>query len=193
MAQHRDELFSALVDNQHGLDDHLLEELKTDPEAQARWHRYHLIGDALRGELPGQLSFDITAKVAAALDEEPALLAPKAVEKAKPRGLQGFWRPVAQLAVAASVALVAVVGVQQFSGKDDLPQPASPVLSTLPALGTAAPVSLEAAPRGGQQQGRLVQAEQQRRVNAYLQDHAQQLRLQDEEEAQQQASEANPQ
>lgn len=193
MAQHRDELFSALVDNQHPLDATWLEEIKSDPEAADRWQRYHLIGDALRGELPAQMSFDITDRVAAALDEEPALLAPKATEtKAKPRGLQGFWRPVAQMAVAASVALVAVIGVQQYGAKSDVPQPVSnPVLSTLPAIGTAAPVSLEAGPPNGEQ-GRLIQAEQQRRVNAYLQDHAQQLRLQDDEKVTED-SEANPQ
>ncbi|EKE67919.1 sigma-E factor negative regulatory protein [Gallaecimonas xiamenensis] len=190
MAQQRDELFSALVDNQHPLDDHWLEDLKSDPQVQERWQRYHLIGDAMRGDLPGEMAFDITSKVAAALAEEPAILAPQAV--AKPKGVQGFWRPVAQLAIAASVALVAIVGVQQYSTQDDLPQPSSPVLSTLPAIGTAAPVSLEAAgPRAGQQQGRLVQAEQQRRVNAYLQDHAQQLRLQDDENGED--NEANPQ
>lgn len=190
MAQHRDEHFSALIDGHHRLDDSQLEALKTDPQAAERWQRYHLIGDTLRGELPASVELDICARVAAALNDEPALLAPKAVSQ--PRGVKGFWRPVMQFAVAASVALVAIVGVQQYGQHNDLPQPAStPVLSTLPALGTAAPVSLEANPQR-EQQGRLVQAEQQRRVNAYLQDHAQQLRLQDNEQTQQQ-EEANPQ
>ncbi|WP_115719585.1 sigma-E factor negative regulatory protein [Gallaecimonas mangrovi] len=190
MAQHRDELFSALVDNQHALDDAWLEELKSDRDTAERWQRYHLIGDVMRSEMPEQMSLDITARVAAALDDEPQLLAPKATDKAKPKGLQGFWRPVAQLAIAASVALVAVVGVQQYGAKSDVPQPSNPVLSTLPAMGTAAPVSLEAGPPSGHE-GRLIQAEQQRRVNAYLQDHAQQLRLQDDEKANED-SEAKP-
>ncbi|WP_341503238.1 RseA family anti-sigma factor [Gallaecimonas sp. GXIMD4217] len=202
MADKINETLSALLDSESHLDDGLLAKLKEDGELADRWQRYSLIGDALRGDLPQQVDLDISARVAQALESEPTLLAPQA-GKAQPQaeaqqpeqqgevidassrfGWLGNWgRSAAQFAVAASVTAVAIFGVQQYGveGNPELNQP-TPVLTTLPAIGGAAPVSLEARP---QAQGRLSQAEQQRRVNAYLQDHAQQLRINDEQQEQQ--------
>lgn len=73
----------------------------TTHEAAQKWQEYHLIGDVLRGGLPHPT--DTAARVAAALKDEPAIVArPK-------RMLQTTVGRVA-LATAASVATIGVVG-----------------------------------------------------------------------------------
>lgn len=75
-----------------------LQALRRDDELRAEWRDGHLIGAALRGERGLQL--DVTARVMAALDTEPTVMAP--VSRRAP-----WQRPV--LALAASAAGVAVV------------------------------------------------------------------------------------
>lgn len=70
---------SALVDGELNRDD--LERVCAalgDPEVRADWADFILIGAALREE--GQLNFDVSARVMAALADEPTVLAPKAIE-----------------------------------------------------------------------------------------------------------------
>jgi len=69
------EKLSALIDGElegEGLHAHL-GRLRTDPELQKAWDTYHLIGDALRG----QISPAIADRVVARLREEPTVLAPQ--------------------------------------------------------------------------------------------------------------------
>ncbi|MGB5652104.1 MAG: RseA family anti-sigma factor [Sedimenticolaceae bacterium] len=72
-----------------------------------RFGRYRLIGDVIRGE-SGVLAVSVADRVHEALDEEPAVLAPR---RLMPRQ---WLRPVAGLAVAASVAAAAVVVAPQL-------------------------------------------------------------------------------
>ena len=69
-------------------------------ELKQKWHEYHLIGDALRGDDPGRAA--ACRRIMAALEQEPTVLAPKRRLDAK-AGRIAF-------AAAASVATVAVVG-----------------------------------------------------------------------------------
>ncbi len=62
------EQLSALMDGE-ALDNALLSALSQDAELQQRWTSYHLIRDTMRGDV---LHFDISARVAAALKQEPA-------------------------------------------------------------------------------------------------------------------------
>lgn len=73
-----------------------------DPELRRKWDRYHLAATAMRGELvsPGP---DLSARIAAALDREPA-----------PRNRTAL-RAVGRVAVAASVAFLTVVGVRYLT------------------------------------------------------------------------------
>jgi sigma-E factor negative regulatory protein RseA len=73
--------------------------LKANEALRDRWVSYQLIGDALRNET--MLSCDLTPRIMHALSEVPVVLAPAPRQRAGPRPL---------LAVAASVAGVAVVG-----------------------------------------------------------------------------------
>lgn len=101
---------SALFDGE--LEDHELRTaLKASLADEERWQVYGLIGDGLRGEdvdLP-----DMTASVMARLAEEPVVLAPRNL-KAAPR-----HHPL--LALAASVAGVAVVGWVALTGDPEGP------------------------------------------------------------------------
>lgn len=105
MKAERSSEISALFDGE--LEDHELRAaLKASLADEERWRAYGLIGDGLRGEnvdLP-----DLTAGVMARLAEEPVVLAPRNL-KARPR-----HHPL--LALAASVAGVAVVGWVALTG-----------------------------------------------------------------------------
>lgn len=183
------EQLSALMDGDLS-DMEVLNELGTDPALQDTWARYHLIGDAMRGDLPVNLQLDLSDSIMLALEDEPAILAPKPAQPAAPQVqpagkvipfVRRFGQQVGQYAIAASVAAAVIFGVQQYQGKDGVPT--SPVLNTIPVGGSAAPVSVhypqDGSRTGVRQQGLSEQQmqEQRERINAFLRDHQLQQRL----------------
>lgn len=202
----RYESLSALMDNAADTDAEALEQLLSSTEDQQQWSRYHLIGQAMRDELPSHMDLNLSARIADAIADEPTVLSPTATPSATPESNEPaelinmskrrakrasvvkFVRHAGQYAIAATVAAVAVIGVQQYSaqGDGDAVDNNGPVLETRPLIGGAAPVSLDSsAPvrrsrpdissREASQQ-RLI--EQRMRINAYLQDHELQMRMQ---------------
>lgn len=160
-------------------------------DEQETWSRYHLIGDALRDELPPVCAFDLADRVSAALADEPTILAPRASRwQTQIRPMLGnLLRQGGQFAIAASVAAVTILGVRHYQlGEQALARQPAPVLNTIPVGGIAAPVSINYQPTalpehmqqpGGQvmladDQARLVERE---RINAFLRDHQLQQRL----------------
>jgi sigma-E factor negative regulatory protein RseA len=108
------EQISSMVDGE--LDDTLddkscFDHLVENKEAGHRWERYHLISDALKRNLPRFIDNQLASRVMAELENEPTVLAP-------PRANSLIGKQVAGLAIAASVATVAVLGVQ-FMYKED--------------------------------------------------------------------------
>jgi len=91
----------------------LLKRLMRDAELRESFGRYALIGEALRGVSRGadrsRLSRGFAAGVNAAIDGGAPAAAPLPMHARAPR----WWRPVAGAAVAAGVAAVAVVALQQ--------------------------------------------------------------------------------
>ncbi|MFU7712561.1 RseA family anti-sigma factor [Aeromonas veronii] len=196
------EQISALMDGDLS-DAEVLNELGMDSDLQDTWGRYHLIGDAMRGDLPVNLQLDLSDSIMAALEDEPTILAPKPVETAPV--LQPAVAPVktdanvvplfrrvgqqlGQYAIAASVAAAVIFGVQQYQGQDGVP--ANPVLNTIPIGGSAAPVSVHYPQQDGaraRQQGLTEQQmqEQRERINAFLRDHQLQQRLLQDRQIQQ--------
>jgi sigma-E factor negative regulatory protein RseA len=73
------------------------------------WWRYQLISDALNRNLPGVLDRDLSGKLAAQIAREPAILA------ARRNTAIRLLKPAAGLAIAASVATIAILGIQQDS------------------------------------------------------------------------------
>ncbi|MFO1435478.1 MAG: sigma-E factor negative regulatory protein [Gammaproteobacteria bacterium] len=79
-----------------------------DEDLRAAWTRYHLIGSVMRNELPRFMDKGFANRLQQAIASEPTVLAPRE------RPAQSWLRPVAGLAIAASVAAVAVLRVGNF-------------------------------------------------------------------------------
>ncbi|WP_434930277.1 sigma-E factor negative regulatory protein [Shewanella sp. HL-SH5] len=189
MVKSSQEWVSAAVDGE--VDDQTLAQLASDVDSHQEWQRYHMIGDTMRGELPAAIDLDITASIAAAIALEPTIMAPKAkmseqddavITASQPSNVVSLFKQFGQYAIAASVALVAIVGVQSYDQDPDSPLP---VFNTRPLVGTMSPVSLQTGPvvnKLGYTNEQVL--EQRRRVNAYIQDHMLQQRLNPSVEAQ---------
>lgn len=147
------EKLSALMDGET-LDSELLNELSHSPEMQETWESYHLIRDTLRGDTGEVLHFDISARVMAAIENEPVHQTTPLIPEAQPAPHQWqkmpFWQKVrpwasqlTQMGVAACVSLAVIVGVQHYNTQSETnQQPEAPVFNTLPMMGKASPVSL---------------------------------------------------
>lgn len=104
MNQYEQESLSALMD---GETDELelrrvLKAMESDPELAQRWQRYHLAQSVLHDRgIP--VSTTLAAKVAAAVDQEPAVTR---------TGYRGWTSQLTRVAIAASVAVVAVIALQ---------------------------------------------------------------------------------
>jgi len=180
MSESKFEKVSSLVDNyqnNQGQNDELLEELSSESTLSDTWSRYHLIGDVLRDELPSDISLDLSAQIAQAIAVEPTVLSPKkskVFDGVKAKVVQ-LVKPFGQMAIAASAAGLMVLGVQQNVAQNDVVMP-SQVVQTKPLAGFAAPVSFNTQPTNRLSQKQLY-IEQQRRFQALLSDHHQQVKL----------------
>lgn len=104
------EQLSALMDGELERDERafLLRRLQHDGELKATWTRYHLMRDVM-ARRPGSTPLDLSDRVMRALDTptaQPVVAADR----------QRWWRPMAGVALAASVAWMAVVAVSPQSG-----------------------------------------------------------------------------
>jgi sigma-E factor negative regulatory protein RseA len=86
----------------------LLKRLTRDPELRESFGRFALIGEALRGASSSALSRGFASRVNHAIDGEPVVQAPVASAR-----VRHWWRPLAGVTVAAGVATVAIVALQQ--------------------------------------------------------------------------------
>uniref|UniRef100_A0A486XIK3 Anti-sigma-E factor RseA n=1 Tax=Rheinheimera sp. BAL341 TaxID=1708203 RepID=A0A486XIK3_9GAMM len=177
---------SAASDNQP-LSKAQLDRLLAQPELQDKLERYHLIGAALRRENASPLAASFTDEFAALLADEPVyqlqsdrnLL--QRIRAGLSQAANGRWmQPVAQGAVAAGVALLAVFGVQQYQQTvvTDALSPL-PVLQTQPVAGFYTPVSLSQTTVENRfaEQEQQAMLEQQKRLQALLNAHRQQVRV----------------
>jgi sigma-E factor negative regulatory protein RseA len=172
------ENLSALVDGEHGTSisssSLLLDAVKNDTELQLKWKSYHLIREGLRKELPSHINFDIADKIAQAIEMEPAILAPKKTWRDLPlvSNIIPFAKQGGQMAIAASVAVAMIIGVQQVN-ESEVNQPFNAAPPIRGIQGGLSPVSFD--------QTRSIPnsdaVQQKRRINAYLTDHNQQLRF----------------
>lgn len=186
------EKISSLVDGE-SIERALIPELENDKEAHQKWKNYHLIGDVMRGDAPATANWDIAERVAVALQDEPVHSTvvkpmvesqplPVEAKKSLPRWLTQF----SQVAVAACVSFVVILGVQQYGGSVNGQAPSVadiPVLQTIPVAGSVEPVSLtrESVRSKAEENNTATRddqmAEQRHRINTFLQDYELQLRL----------------
>jgi sigma-E factor negative regulatory protein RseA len=117
----------------------LLKRLTRDGELRESFGRYALIGEALRGGGSQILTRSFSSRVNLAIDGEPAQAPAHAQLAREPR----WWRPIAGVTVAAGVAAVAIVALQQRAISPHLGA-ASPVVAQNVAQNATAPVKTAA-------------------------------------------------
>ena len=145
--------------------------------------RYALIGDVMRAESEDAFVLDISDSVAKALESEPvyADFSQKQDTQVAATGTDNViafnWRkPVAQLAIAASVAMFAIVGVQTLPQGEDSPANEIPILQSTPLTGVASPVSYSSEPALENAEQGLRELQQQR-IGALVLEHQRQARV----------------
>ena len=115
MMKEQHEELSALMDDYHP-DEHnqsLVDDLLKDVNQRYTLRRYQLISDVMRNEIPAAIQFDFSERVMAQVEKEnvpgrdPAVPVRK-VEKQPSFLWSLIFKPVAGVAVAATVAFVAV-------------------------------------------------------------------------------------
>ncbi len=112
MSEEKHEALSALVDGELPAEDgpKLLDHVLADVSLKRRWTTYHLIGDVMRKHVLEQQS----------PNGRVAQISDAAMSSSPPRKSGGL-RPLAGLALAASVALVAVLGLFALNDRDSAP------------------------------------------------------------------------
>jgi len=101
------------------------ERIARDPDRRDTWRRYQTISDVLKGELPERMRTDFSRRVSTAIDAEPAILAPRSTV---PRS---FTAPLVGAALAASIAMVAVIGVRPGEGDKPAAVAAQPSIAQI--------------------------------------------------------------
>ena len=199
---------------------HLVDNMLKDEHLSSTWQNYHLIGDVLRDEVPQSLQLDLSETISAAIAQEATILSPKAsaqVFAEEPlqsdealveqpvvtqhnvvdasnrfkKVVSRLVKPMGQVAIAASAAVLMIVGVQNNVTDSTSPITPSQVVQTMPLAGYANPVSFNVqSSQSLKSQQNQVQAKQnlteqkaadrvaqQRRLQALLNDHNQQIKL----------------
>ena len=135
------ELLSAYMDGEQ-VNPTFTEQLCQDAELQESWEDFHTIRSIMRQESNVVLGADFTAKMESLIATEEIQVPnamtsqplPQEVENTPfMQKLKAWFMPITQVAVAASVCLVAVLGVQSFNAKSTVQSAVdAPVLQTLP-------------------------------------------------------------
>lgn len=132
--------------------------LSTDDELQSTWQCYHLIRDALREDLPEFIRIPADTDYIEAADIPPAAVSNSGVLARR------VAKPLAGLAIAASVAVLAVIGVIETRpvGQEAGPQ-------VVDAATVLVPDSYRQVPRIGWESARPAVVSY---LNGYLVDHS---------------------
>ena len=173
------ERLSAFIDGElrGSARDRVVDALHDSPELRRRWARFHVIGDAMRGTGPVPGADTIAERVNAALGDET-------IVHLEPRPRRRLLRPLSGLAIAATIAGVAILGVQrlddggmqsrQLAG-EQRPEPS--VVHSAPAAedSTVSRLASTAATPAGSGTARVqwsdAEPRAQQRLNVYLANH----------------------
>ncbi|MCV6591088.1 MAG: MucB/RseB C-terminal domain-containing protein [Marinobacterium sp.] len=153
MNEHTAENMSAMMDGEAGEFElrRSLEQLEQSPEMAERWRRYHVARSAMRGEPVNMAEVDISASVMGALENEPTYNLSSGdgqeVSSQKPAAeppqqaprvdKNSLWKPMASMAIAASVTAMVILGVQNQGGDTATNVASSQPQYSLPATTTA--------------------------------------------------------
>ena len=178
------ELLSAYMDGEQ-VNPTFTEQLCQDAELQESWEDFHTIRSIMRKESSVVLGADFTAKMESLIATEEIQVSnamtsqplPQEVENAPfMQKLKAWFMPITQVAVAASVCLVAVLGVQSFNAKSTVQSAVdAPVLQTLPFNNGVQEVSYNAPSKDVMTAEQLEQKN--KRIGAMLQSYELQRRI----------------
>ena len=178
------ELLSAYMDGEQ-VNPTFTEQLCQDAELQESWEDFHTIRSIMRKESSVVLGADFTAKMESLIATEEIQVSnamtsqplPQEVENAPfMQKLKAWFMPITQVAVAASVCLVAVLGVQSFNSKSTVQSAVdAPVLQTLPFNNGVQEVSYNAPSKDVMTAEQLEQKN--KRIGAMLQSYELQRRV----------------
>ena len=178
------ELLSAYMDGEQ-VNPMFTEQLCQDAELQESWEDFHTIRSIMRKESNVVLGADFTAKMESLIATEEIQVSnamtsqplPQEVENAPfMQKLKAWFMPITQVAVAASVCLVAVLGVQSFNAKSTVQSAVdAPVLQTLPFNNGVQEVSYNAPSKDVMTAEQLEQKN--KRIGAMLQSYELQRRV----------------
>jgi sigma-E factor negative regulatory protein RseA len=133
----------------------LLARIAREPELARAWERYHVAGEAMRRNLAPAWRAGFADRVLTRLGTEP-MPAPVRLPRA-------LLRPLAGGAIAATVALLAVLGIRDQGAPDG---------EVVPTLAATDPLAVAGVPFGAERVEYDPQAaELEARLNSYLLDH----------------------
>lgn len=158
------ETVSALMDGQlQDGEPEAIRDLIRDESARQAWGRYHLISDCMRGDLPSRMDPRLAERISIALRNEPTVMAPQ------PSFPRAIIKPIAGFAIAASVAALAIVGVQLHHDARELQPVAKLASAQLPPLQPEGHISLASGhPRTQPARPQLSRGRLNSRLNRYL-------------------------
>ena len=178
------ELLSAYMDGEI-VNPELTNELCESPSLQQSWVNFHMVRTVMRNETHVFLGADFTAKMADLIENEEKHSSDIQVSQPSVREveklsfvqkLRAVFAPVVQVAIAAGVCLVAVLGVQSFKTQNDVNNaPEIPVLQTLPFNNSVQEVSYNAPVRDVATAEQIEQKN--RRIGVMLQNYELQRRM----------------
>ncbi|MCG9757717.1 MULTISPECIES: sigma-E factor negative regulatory protein [Pseudoalteromonas] len=148
---------------------------------EQKFARYALIGDVMRSQKQDTPCIDITSSFAAALEQEQTYSEPsEQVKETTPKSnvieLSAWRKPFAQVAIAASVSLFAVLGVNTLSTDATIPAGETLQLQSTPFAGGVSPVSLSTEP-ALESAAKGIRELQQQRIGALVLEHQRQSRM----------------
>ncbi len=132
----------------------VFDEITRNADLRAAWSRYHLMSDAMRDQLAPSAPADFAERMRAALASEPPMAARRRLRAS-------LAKPVAGLALAASVAALAILGVNVLRSE----RPSTP----------ATVVAQRAPADGGSLRWNVGQPGVEARLNGYLVSHSEYL------------------
>lgn len=163
------EHLSALVDGEISRETSrfLVKRLGNDVELRSTWARYHLVRDCLRHQDGSIAGDDLCSRISSVLEQEQ----PRKPSRSIPTG---WLKPAAGLAIAASVALMAVVAVGP--GTSGSPQGTGELAEQSTAEPFTSPQSLIPAPSSRQASLSTGAGSADQKMNSYLLRHYQATR-----------------
>jgi sigma-E factor negative regulatory protein RseA len=134
---------SALMDGEFNIEssEHLITAVKSGGELKNCWAQYHLIGDAMRGEVP--MRHDFSNRVMTALEAEPTIFMPKNQNIPQVQARKSGYKSTRLWSVAASFAAVMFVGVMVLQQQISTPkQPTIEIAQVEAPVEALAPVEI---------------------------------------------------